>query len=555
MERRTFALLAAGAVLSAAVCGGFAWFAWNVLSTLGGGDGLEYIEDPRPAHAAMLVADDAGSPLAGATVEAFLEPPFWGDFETKFGFDPASEPKANLTTATGPDGRAAFDGLVLGDWVVAVRSPGRAASFARARGGHAGRLDLRFQLGIARSLGGRVSDGDPVAGAVVLACETSDRHFREGHWLASVRARTGPRGEFRLGDLPSGVVSLWVVRPGDVPVEAGRVLVPTCADLDVPVPSRRVAAVIRPASDREPARSSPTAPDATQRVSVRGHVVSADGTPIDGAYVSALHHGEYGEEEFGWTSSGPDGAFSLEGVPAEARLALRISAREHLPITTSWDDAEDIDGTAVHRLERSARIVGRVTTRDGAAPRDLRVWIYRLGQDEQSASHGLSVLWAGCPTWWWKAAPSPAGADGRFETSWDWDPGRLVAYASADGYAPTVSAPFDVGAGRGPARVDIVLDPGATLRCRLLGPDGLPVTSRPVRIRPPGFVGVWGATAAATDAEGRFAIEHLPARPVIVDVGSHRTREYRSVTVTPGPDEIEVRLTKRVRSDGEDDDR
>jgi hypothetical protein len=125
----------------------------------------------------------------------------------------------------------------------------------------------------------------------------------------------------------------------------------------------------------------------------------------------------------------------------------------------------------------------------------------------------------------------------------------------AEGCAPAVSEPFQAGDGAPDPFVDLWLDAGTTLRGRLVGPDGNALAKFPVMIRPPSFVRVWSAVAATTDAEGRFTVEHLPARPVVVGAGGPGAKSLRGATVTPGAAEVEVRLTRRERREEPDEDR
>jgi hypothetical protein len=219
-------------------------------------------------------------------------------------------------------------------------------------------------------------------------------------------------------------------------------------------------------------------------------------------------------------------------------------------MTTPWDDVSDFEDGAVYRLRRAPRIEGRIRTPDGSAPRDARVWIYRLGEDEAIASNGLTVLWAGTPFWWGVAEQTPVGPGATFSATWDFLPGKFIAYVTAEGFAPSVSAPFEVRPEQsGATPVEVLLDRGATLRCRLVEPGGGAVSNRPVRIRPPQWSAVWGATAAVTDDDGLFVIAYLPAHPLVLTVGSLRTREHADATVTPGMTEVRIRLAPRTPGD------
>ena len=520
-----------------AACAGMAW--WVVRNI--DGDGLSEIDDPRPARAVVRVTDDAGVPLAGATVDAYLEPPLRWNPEDAFDFDPSSEPEAVFTQTTDASGVATLAGLGSGVWQVGARIPGRATAFARVQGGHAALHEVRLALGVARTVHGRVTDGDghAVPQAIVLSGEVSGRPFDATQWIASVRARCGPQGEFELGGLPAAIQALWVARPGEAPVAVARVLVPACAAIDLSIPAQGRPAVVRkPASGISPAPAGAAA--------VRGRVVSPEGAPLAGAFVTALHHGPYrAEETLTWTCSGPDGEFALAGIPADTEIALRIATWSHFAITTPWRPASEFPAATTYRLEDGARIECHVRTPDGAPLRDPRVWIYRLGDSEKIAFNGLTVLWAGSPMWPTRAPPASPREPGRFDATWIYDRARLLAYVTAEGFAPTVSAPFDLAAGTDPARIEVVLDPGVTLRGQLLAPDGSVLAKRPVRIRPPQFDRRWNVASAVTDAEGRFEIAHVPVRPVVVEAGGEGSGGWNGATVTPAEAEIRIRLRKR----------
>lgn len=56
--------------------------------------------------------------------------------------------------------------------------------------------------------------------------------------------------------------------------------------------------------------------------------------------------------------------------------------------------------------------------------------------------------------------------------------------------------------------------------------------------------------AAVTDADGRFSIPHLPARPVLVDIPGVESRGLWGEVVTPAAEEVEVRLRVAVKLAG-----
>jgi hypothetical protein len=131
---------------------------------------------------------------------------------TPQGGGPAAPPPRRL------GGKFEVKPLAPGTWRVAVRAPGY-VPFARDvevaggdRPGSVAMVDLLVELQRGAVVSGEIRDdrGDRVAGASVS--------------LGHARTRSGPRGEFRLGELPAGEQVLHVRRDGYEPTEVPVVL-------------------------------------------------------------------------------------------------------------------------------------------------------------------------------------------------------------------------------------------------------------------------------------------------------------------------------------------
>jgi hypothetical protein len=137
-------------------------------------------------------------------------------------------------------------------------------------------------------------------------------------------------GAFSIADLPDGVYTVRIERPG----------LSTIVKEDVTVRSP-FRAVVEVRMQRDPAGQGAAEPAAAVQdrpVRVTGRVVDRDGAPITETRISLVDRWRGAEPAMGETDAA--GAFLFDGVPA-GRWAIEIAGVAHLPIHTALDLSTD----------------------------------------------------------------------------------------------------------------------------------------------------------------------------------------------------------------------
>ncbi len=425
------------------------------------------------------VSDGAGAPAAGVLVR--------------------TGPLAWPAGRTGPDGRLALAGPDDGRVFVALAdAEGREGRFALDPADDA-EAPTRLALPAARRLTGRVVDGETgaaVAGALVWS--TAD---------PGAFQRTDEEGRFRLA-MPPG--TRHVVRLAAAGYLPGRTEVgPAELTADRPVTLSLVAAA-----------------------RVTGRIADARGRPLAEARIELIELAADRQDPVLRVASGPGGGFELAPVrfaPFELRVAARGMARfvlRHRP--SGGRRAIDL-GTLV--LSPEAIVAGVVVDPAGEPVAGAAV----RAQAETGRRRRPPL---GRPA---AAAPDAVtDATGRFQIGGRAAGEPLTLLFTAAGYVAArldgVRPPSDT-----PLRV--VLEPGGTVRGRVLDETGAAVSGASVEIAggaraQPGDSlsarpGV-GRTAS-TDSEGAFAVAELPAGPATVRVvaDGFPPTEPRPIEVSP----------------------
>jgi protocatechuate 3,4-dioxygenase beta subunit len=354
---------------------------------------------------------------------------------------------------------------------------------------------LEVVLEPAGRIAGTVVDesGRPVEGATVVIREPEAvlPGIPGGRLVGGARADT--EGRFAAEGLPPGRFRLQVAGTGYVSAEAGPFeLAAGEAREGVEVVLRRGAAL-------------------------EGRITGPTGEPVAGADVRIVPHG--GERGAAPARSDGEGRYRLEGI-AEGRRKLHVSHPGFLPAEREADVAS---GTSRldFRLETGVEIAGRVISGASSSP-------------VPGAEVRLLPMEVRRPTPVKTARSDPEGGF-RFAGV---PPGRYRLTAEKEG-ASGGHAELQVGAGPA-APVEIRLQPGATLRGRLLGLS--PRDLAQVELRAVDAAGL--ARRGRVDFQGGYEISDVPPGlwTVVAQPGPSRAAVTGQVAVEPGQTEATLDL-------------
>lgn len=343
---------------------------------------------------------------------------------------------------------------------------------------------------------GRVVDGEgkPVPGADV---RVSPRD-REGTMMRMVLrfagdderspdATTGPDGSFVLAGLEEGEQSLSVSREGFAPK--------TVPALEVTADGENVW---------PPVILSPG-------VAVAGLVRDRAGAPIPGARI--ISFGESGSPRD--VLSDPDGRFRLEGLSAGQPSMLNVTADGYASVQrTLTPPVEDL----VLTLQTAGTIRGRAEDASTKKP----VTSFSAGHRPQRlGTGGMQVRFAG------QGAESFESTDGSFELT-NVPPGKWAVFASAPGYRAAEISGLEIAEGETKEGIVLSLTRGGSVSGRVLDPirgGGIPNASVSWQaagsqarrgLEAAAMAAVGGdSTTTATDADGKFRFEGLPAGKIV----------------------------------------
>lgn len=436
----------------------------------------------RAERAQGVVVDGRGRPIAGAEIEARIDPTrrtgrtLWGA---------RRQLERDVSTDDGRFSIGSLDPRVA--YYLRVAKPGFATTelpLPDARGDAAGELRIVLEAGRVVTATVVGPSREPIAGARIELSEGlrsgTIQQVMRSRWFradSGIEASTDSTGRFVMADLAAGTYTLAVSAPGYA----------TARGLDVE---------ILEATDRTDLGELVLEPGAP----IQGRVLDPDGSPLEGARIvasgerSALFAAADDDESA--AHSGADGFFAFTDRQAGERVDLQVRMPGFATGRLVGVEAPTPSPVEIE-LERPSRVSGRVVDEAGRpvanAQVGLRVLV-RSGTRRHSGPGGSAT----------------SDEEGAFVIE-GVDPGEATLTTAADGYVAHRLTSLAVEPGKDLNHVRIVLEPGATLSGSVTGPSGQPVASADLRVM---LTEDALATSARhygrTDGEGRYRLEGLP---------------------------------------------
>ena len=421
--------------------------------------GVVVDEERKPVAVAMITAEDAGDPMAFA-------------MRMVRGGNPQD-------AASGPDGR--FSIRVRADSDLRLRASKKGLPVAKTETMKLTPSERKTGVVLTIPSGvevtGRVTDpeNNPLSGVAVMAAEAEagrggpmQRMMMIGLQQADEdTVRTASDGTFSLR-LKEGTYDFTFKREGYAPAS---------------VRAQSVAATANNVVDASLNRAA----------ELKGRVLR-NGSGVDGVMVSAMMMGSDAR-----AVTTPDGAFSLEGLPAgNVRLMIRKEdefIQEMRSVTAPVNDL-------VVELPTGGRVIGRVVEKGTNKP----VTQFQAGISRSRGAGGM-VMMMGPPQ-----LKSFTSDDGSF-TLENVPAGAQDLVANAAGYA---GGRMNVTVEEGKTLSDVVieLDTGTRLTGRVTGPNGQPLSDVMVRVamsQTSGMMRTGVDNRTTTDANGEYTLEALEA--------------------------------------------
>jgi hypothetical protein len=261
---------------------------------------------------------------------------------------------------------------------------------------------------------------------------------------------------------------------------------------------------------------------------IGGFIRDEEGKPVAGAVVHLLVPSRGGIERVALydhrVKTGPKGDWQCNIVPAKLdevwiRLEHSDYVSDEMYGKTPKPPIEKLrDMTGVMVMRRGITVAGRVLDIEGRPIEGVAV---AQGSDRFGSSY-----------------PSVrTDQEGRFQFG-NARPGEMVLTVQARGYAPDLK---QISVARESGPVDFRLEPGRTLRGRLVDKAGQPVAGAFVA------ADTWRGHRSLqwrvdTDAEGRFEWKEAPADEVLVDIGKQNYMSVRRNPMTASDQEYVVTM-------------
>ncbi|MBA4150737.1 MAG: sigma-70 family RNA polymerase sigma factor [Verrucomicrobia bacterium] len=287
-------------------------------------------------------------------------------------------------------------------------------------------------------------------------------------------------------------------------------------------------------------------------VRIAGQVIDPDGKPVAGAKVS-FGHQEYADtslnpvesHRFGWIAiqTDNDGRWEINRIAPGMIREISGSASHPDYIASSTDQIANNtelekslrDGTHVFRLGRALSIRGIVQDAEGNRVPDAKVLCGERNMFESSSSK--------------------TGGDGTF-TIKGVKPGNTILSAETKGFAAT-TIPVEIT--HDDQEFTLTLQTGKTLRMRVVGPEGEPVTkahvwletmSHNLEVKDSNTPPVQASFDGETDDSGRLTWNSAPDRELEFHIGRSGYMSAREVKLRPREEEHVIMMQHVVTVTG-----
>ncbi|HVG22857.1 MAG TPA: carboxypeptidase regulatory-like domain-containing protein [Thermoanaerobaculia bacterium] len=257
-----------------------------------------------------------------------------------------------------------------------------------------------------------------------------------------------------------------------------------------------------------------------------------------GAGVPDVMVSSFGEGDNPTAVTGPDGSFTLTGLPAgSTRMSLRKEdalINEQRVVTAP---ARDL----VIELPAGGTIRGRVVEKGSSKP----ITSFQAGVSASRSGGGMVMM----------SAPllrSFTSDDGSFVLE-NVPPGATNLIANATGYSPA-RLNVDVPEGKTVSDIVLELEQGVRLTGKVTGPNGSPLADASVMVQPSptgSFAMTGSLRRATTDANGEYTLEGLTPGEETIQFGHPKyTGMSRTVTLKGRESKLDVQLEGGTRISG-----
>jgi len=456
-----------------------------------------------------VVTDEAGSPIAGATVRVFLQPDSQDVIDKIID---VSLPPIDIVE-TDSSGLYVFDTLG-GDshFRLAFDAPGYQRQMREkivVTPGEQSRVDVALALG--SSIRGVVYDtlGQPLAGARCRVNEVGVQQAGPPADFSDDSVETDQNGEF-VFDTLRDVTHRLVVSHELYATYVGTRVQPSTEALTVQL---------------------------TEGCMVRGVIFEeATGAPLEGAVVFV--HGNGGEQKTGLSDS--SGAYEVRGISETRRGTTFLNVEKEGYERIANFKVQIAEGTITegidHFLRKNGTVSGVVTDANGAPVAGVTVAARRSSQT------GAVVVNVG--------QSATSGSDGRFMIEQVQPGSGTFLEGSHPEYLRTQGTQFSIAPGQQLAGQTLAMRLGGSISGRVVDESGTPIADAIVGARE-GNLGTSSPSALPnkvfTDANGGFVLRRLEAGPqsLLIAAPGYLTVEDNRHEVYEGSDTgpIDIRLT------------